>query len=142
MARFYILSTLAALLLLAGCGGESTYVYDAQGAPYEIVVVADHEVWDGPAGDSIRAMFYRQYPMINRQETSFDVLRVLPSGFGKLNMRHRNVMITDIDPTGDNPLAVVPDGGENPGFATLAEIVAVFTASILGVRLAEEARRD
>jgi hypothetical protein len=98
MTRFSILATLAIVSLVAGCDSNSSYLYNSQGAPYEIVVVADHAVWDGPAGDSIRGMFYRQYPMINRQETSFDALRVLPSGFKGLNMRHRNVLITNIDP--------------------------------------------
>jgi hypothetical protein len=95
------------MLLLAGCGENSrgragrlsgAVRYDAQGAPYEIVVVADHDVWDGPAGDTLRAMFYKQYPMVNRQETTFDVLRVLPAGFKTLTTRHRNIMITDINP--------------------------------------------
>ncbi len=98
MGRYFAALALAAFLM-TGCGGEGTYKYDAQGAPYEIVVVADHEVWDGPAGDTLRAMFYRRFPMINRQETSFDVLRVLPAGFTKLVTRHRNVFMTDIDPT-------------------------------------------
>ena len=44
--------------------------------------------------------------------------------FHELSVDVEKIAITDIDPTGDNPLAVVPDGGENPGFATLAEIVA------------------
>ena len=100
MKRFFISSLFVAVVLLAaGCGGSnSTYKYNSQGAPYEIVVVADHDVWNGPAGDSLRGVFNRQFPMINREETSFDVLRVLPSGFKKLNMRHRNVMLLTVDP--------------------------------------------
>ena len=99
MSKFSILGTLAALMILAGCGGDIPFKQNAQGAAYEIVVVADHDVWDGPAGDSMRAMFYRRFPMVSREETSFDVLRVLPAGFSKLNRLHRNVMITDVNPT-------------------------------------------
>jgi hypothetical protein len=100
MAKFSIFGMLAAMALAAGCGGDfSNNSYDALGAPYEIIVVADHQVWDGPAGDTLRSMFHKAYPMINREETMFDVLRVLPSGFKKLNTRHRNVLITAVDPS-------------------------------------------
>ena len=96
----YLAAFAAVAFLVTGCGGtETTYKRDATGAPYEIIVVADHDVWDGPAGDTLRAMFYRRFPKINRQETSFDVLRVLPKGFAKLITRHRNILMTDIDPT-------------------------------------------
>jgi hypothetical protein len=97
MSRSFIFSALAACLLAAGCD-ESSYKYDAQGAPYEIIVVADHDVWEAPAGDALRAMFYQEFPRVNRAEPSFDVLRVLPQGFTRLTTRHRNVMIADIDP--------------------------------------------
>jgi hypothetical protein len=97
MARLSFLCALAAILL-AGCDESATFKHEAQGAPYEIVVVADYDVWDGPVGDTLRAMFYRAVPMINRQETSFDPLRVLPSGFTKLVTRHRNVLFATIDP--------------------------------------------
>ncbi len=110
MPRFFISGALAALLLLvSGCGTGSSYKYEAQGAPYEIVVVADHDVWNGSAGDSIRTMFYKRFPMINREETTFDVLRVLPSGFKQLNMRHRNVLITSIDPAAEPSLGISKD---------------------------------
>ncbi len=135
MSRFSILGIIAVLSLsLAGCGRDSVFQYTAQGAPYEIVVVADHDVWNGPVGDSIRAMFYKRYPMINGEETSFDVLRVLPSGFKKLVMRHRNVMIATIDPDqpGRSALSVSTDiyakpqivlSATAPDAASLAELI-------------------
>jgi hypothetical protein len=110
MTRSFIVTALAALTLVAtSCGGESTFKPTAQGAPYEIVVVADHDVWSGAAGDSLRAMFHRQVPNINRQETTFDVLRVLPGDFKKLISRHRNVMQVSIDPTSAPNLAILED---------------------------------
>jgi hypothetical protein len=96
---------MAAMTLLAtGCsGGSNVFKPDAMGAPYEIVVVADHDVWNGPAGDTLRAVFYRRFPMINRQETSLDVLRVLPGDFKNLVARHRNVLIATINPAAAEP---------------------------------------
>jgi hypothetical protein len=108
MTRAFIATALAALTLLAtNCGGESAFKPNAQGAPYEIVVVADHDVWNGAAGDSLRAMFYQQVPNINRQETTFDVLRVLPGDFKKLIARHRNVLQVSVDPAVTEPNLVV-----------------------------------
>ncbi|MDR2883082.1 MAG: DUF4837 family protein [Alistipes sp.] len=114
MAKY--LATLAvAALLVTGCGSCDNYKFDAQGASYEIVVVADHNVWDGPAGDTLRGIFHRQFPMINRQETTYDVLRVLPEGFNKLVARHRNILMTRIDPTlTEATLGFSPDSWAKP----------------------------
>ncbi len=97
MAR-YLAILAAAAFFVTGCGGDGNFKHNSQGAPYEIVVVADHNVWDGPTGDTLRGMFHRRFPMINREETSFDVLRVLPAGFNKLVTRHRNILMTSVDP--------------------------------------------
>jgi hypothetical protein len=58
-------------------------------------------------GDTLRAAFNQRFPMINREEPLFDVLRVLPSGFTKLTTRHRNVLITNIDPALAEPSLTV-----------------------------------
>lgn len=101
MSKIRIISAVifvATVSVLAGCGGKGSAAYKtSQGAPYELVVVADHPEWDGPVGDTLRAMFHEQFPMINRQETRFDVLRVLPGSFKNLIARHRNILIVDVD---------------------------------------------
>lgn len=93
----------AMAVLTISCGGNSGgkaggYKPQSQGAPYEIVVVADHGVWDNAPGDTLRSMFYKRVPMVSRQETMYDVLRVLPSGFKKLVVRHPNIMILNTGP--------------------------------------------
>lgn len=109
MTRFFCFIALAAAL--AGCRSNgSTFKYDAQGAPYEMVLVADHAVWQGPAGDSLRESFYKRFPGVNREETSWDVLRVLPGDFKRNVTRHRNVVITRIDTAVHQPrLALAND---------------------------------
>lgn len=89
-----------AALLLVGCDdGTSEYKREAQGAPYEVVVVADHSEWEGPVGDTLRQMLGARYPMVNRDaETMFSVLRVLPEGFKRLVPRHRNILIVNVNP--------------------------------------------
>ncbi len=87
------------LLALVACGGGAgngkrpEYKPNAQGAAYELVVVADHKEWDGPVGDTLRAMLGARFPMVNREEPMFTVLRVLPEGFKRLVPRHRNILI-------------------------------------------------
>lgn len=93
-------------VVMAACGGSGNsagYKPQSQGAPYEMVVVADHGVWDAEPGDTIRSIFYRQFPMVNRQETLYDILRVLPDGFKKLVTKHPNVMIVNVDRQYESP---------------------------------------
>jgi hypothetical protein len=119
-------------LLAAGCGETTSFKHNAQGAPYEIVVVADHDVWNAPVGDTLRTMFYKQFPKVNRQETSFDVLRVLPGGFTKLVTRHRNVLIATIDPTVAEPTFTVAHDIYSPPQIVL-RASAPDAASLLGL---------
>ncbi|MDR2913072.1 MAG: DUF4837 family protein [Alistipes sp.] len=149
MSRLLLLSL---LLLTVACGGTDSFKYDAQGAPYEIVLVADHDVWDGPAGDSLRATFHRRYPMINREETTFDILRVLPSGFNRLVTRHHNVLIADIDPAYTSPaLTIARDvyaqpqmvlSASAPDMTSLAQLVADNADDILLALETAEKDRD
>ncbi len=142
----------AAALLVAGCGGDGDYKSEAQGAPYEIIVVADHDVWDGPAGDTLRSIFYRQFPMINRQETSYDVLRVLPEGFNNLVTRHRNIFMTQIDPSlTEASLGAAPDTwarpqtvlkASAPDLASLTRLLADHREDIMLVLESAEKDRD
>lgn len=98
-----------AAVLMTGCGGNAGnkngagYKPQSQGAPYELIVVADHAQWDGTVGDTIRSIFYRQFPMVNRQETMHDILRVLPEGFRKIITRHPNVLVVNVDPQFEEP---------------------------------------
>ncbi len=92
-----------ALAVMASCSGGKEYKPAAQGAPYEIIVVAGHDQWNGAVGDTLRSIFNRRVPMINAQEPMFDVLRVLPEGFNRLVTRHRNVLVVSIDKNVEKP---------------------------------------
>jgi hypothetical protein len=134
MKRLFILTAVAVLTLsLAGCeGGASAFKYTSQGAPYEIVVVADHDVWNGPTGDSLRGMFDHRVGNINRDEPLFEVLRVLPGDFKKLIARHRNVIVAGVDPAvGEPGLTVANDIYASPQIVLRA--VAPDAASLAGL---------
>lgn len=65
---------------------------NAQGAPYELIVVCDQPEWQGALGDTLRSILTEPVAGLNQREPLFDVLRVLPSGFENLVTRHRNVL--------------------------------------------------
>ena len=57
---------------------------NAQGAPYELIVVCDQPEWQGALGDTLRSILTEPVAGLNQREPLFDVLRVLPSGFENL----------------------------------------------------------
>ncbi len=153
-AIFALLFVAGSAGVMVGCGGSggSTFTPESQGGPYEIVVVADHAEWDGPAGDTLRAAFSRRVPMINRQETMFDVLRVLPSNFKDLVTRHQNVLVMRIDPTIEGPLIAMQNDvwanpqivvtASAPSAAELAELVGEHKEDLLLVLEGAQRARD
>ena len=73
---------------------------NAQGAPYELIVVCDQPEWQGALGDTLRSILTEPVAGLNQREPLFDVLRVLPSGFENLVTRHRNVLQVLVDAEG------------------------------------------
>ncbi len=69
----------------------------AQGRPYEMIVVCDQASWTGELGDTLRAVLMADVPYLNQPEPLYDVLRVLPSGFTKMIVNHRNILKVNID---------------------------------------------
>lgn len=126
----------ALALLLAACGGTGTGRPTSQGAPYELIVVADHPVWDGAAGDSIRSIFYRRFPMINRDETQMDLLRILPRDLKNLPQKHPNILIARVDPTaGDAMLSMTENVWAQPQIVITASApTAEELAALIGER--------
>jgi hypothetical protein len=141
-------------ILTMSCGGGQNrgtgYKPASQGAPYEIIIVADNDRWDGAVGDTLRSIFNRQVPMVNREETIFDVLRVVPDGFRRLVVRHPNILIINADPQFAEPeLQLTYDVYAIPQIVLVAS--APDNASITGlldsrrddiVMLLEKAERD
>jgi hypothetical protein len=80
---------------------------DAQGSPYELVVVCDQVEWQGALGDTLRAILTEPVQGLNQREPLFDVLRVLPGSFENLVTRHRNIVQIVIDKSVKEPMATV-----------------------------------
>ena len=80
---------------------------NAQGAPYELIVVCNQPEWQGALGDTLRSILTAPVAGLNQREPLFDVLRVLPGGFENLVTRHRNVLQILVDPEVKEPVAAV-----------------------------------
>ena len=73
--------------------------YTSQGTPYEMIVVCDQDLWQGEAGDSLRAVLCAPVDYLPQREPLFDVLRILPEGFRDMIAAHRNVLRVVVDPS-------------------------------------------
>ena len=77
--RFKRLATwtfaVGALFLMASCAGDAARVAlpGKVGAAGELVVVADVDVWNGPAGDTLQAVMGQPYPVLPQYEPLMDL---------------------------------------------------------------------
>ncbi|WP_298061893.1 DUF4837 family protein [uncultured Rikenella sp.] len=87
----FTLITASALALTACHTGEVKV--SSTGKPYELFVVAPTALWQGPAGDTARAIFADEVEMINQPEPRFTVYSVPPASYRETVSRHRNILI-------------------------------------------------
>ncbi len=87
-----------AMLALTACSNKKKYLPAATGKPYEVIVVADDAVWNGPLGDTVRSIMDRTMPMINRDEPLFDMVRTDSAGIRlDLVRKHHNQLYLRIE---------------------------------------------
>ena len=92
----YLLTTAFAVCLLLSCNGnQDTIKADAQGTPYEVLVVCSQEKWDGAVGDTLRSILLEPVPVLNQKEPRLNVLRIQPQGFKDLLAKHRNALVVN-----------------------------------------------
>lgn len=95
MKKLIFLSVLAAF---AGCDDGREYKKEAAGNPYEIVVVAPDDLWEGAAGDTLCSILQEDVEMLNQPEPLFDIVRTSPDKFNNILTRHRNIIRMETDP--------------------------------------------
>lgn len=80
-----LLAVAVAIATLSSCDAFKTADnFDrpvSQGSPYELIVIAENDEWQGELGDTLRAVLQSPVPVLNQTEPLFDLLRTLPSGF-------------------------------------------------------------
>ena len=92
MKTFTLTWLTAAALVFTACRSGGVKV-TSTGKPYELFVVAPAALWQGPAGDTARAVFADEVEMINQPEPRFTVYSVTPAGYKATVSRHRNILV-------------------------------------------------
>lgn len=92
----------AAILLATGCKSFSTLSNggkkNAQGSPYELLVVCQGPEWEGAVGEELRNILMQPVPMINQNEPLFNVVRITSNDFKNILVAHRNILKVVVAP--------------------------------------------
>ena len=100
----YIILSLAALMVLSGCGGRNTsrekLLPNVSGKAGEIIVVIDKDSWEGEPGTALRTFLSGDCPYLAQREPLFNLANVPPGNFNNMFKVHRNIILLDINPQG------------------------------------------
>ena len=81
----YLLTLLLLVTLMTGCKAFHTLMDSklkaAQGAPYELIVVCNQQLWESELGDTLRSVLLAPIPYLNEREPLFNVMQFPGSGF-------------------------------------------------------------
>lgn len=93
-----------------GCGsqeGARSALPGKVGAAGEIVVVCDQGIWEGQAGDTLRSIFDRPFPVLPQFEPWFDLVHLTPESFDRFWKPHRNIITLELADRVDTQTASV-----------------------------------
>lgn len=83
---------------VASCAGDAARVAlpGKVGAAGELVVVANADVWNGAAGDTLQAVMAQPYPVLPQYEPLMDVVHLEPELFDRFWKPHRNILVLEV----------------------------------------------
>lgn len=90
------LSVLLILILMTGCNGAVSLLPTATGTPYEVLVVMDNNLWQGPSGGALKDVLKSDVPGLPQSESNFRVSAVPPGQFDNILKPVRNVLIAEV----------------------------------------------
>lgn len=86
------LVTLLCFVLYSCADSGKRVLPNAIGKPYELIVISTPTLWDSPVGDSVRAVFGQDVPMLNITEPFYDIIHIDHSKMTTTLERHRNIL--------------------------------------------------
>ena len=87
-------------VLLAAASCESSFTKpSASGSPYEVLVVADNDFWNRPAGRALFDVLDTDIPGLPQPERSFQISQLEPKRFNQIVNIFRNIIRVDIAPS-------------------------------------------
>ena len=81
---------------LSSCETTPTFI-NAKGAPYEIVVVMDNDIWHSPTGEILKDELTSPVPYLLNSEPSMRYSYERPNQSGSYLMFLRNVLVVNVD---------------------------------------------
>ena len=96
-----MLLALAAVLALAGCKSTTIMLPSVSGKAGEVIVVMEKSDWEDALGGDVRDLLACDCPWLAQQEPLYNLVNVIPSGFGDLFKYHRNIVIFQVNPQVD-----------------------------------------
>lgn len=95
---------IATVLLLNGCGGNSTALHpNVSGKAGEMIVVISKEMWEGASGKTIREALAQPHVALPQDEPLFDLIDIPNSAFNNVFRTTRNVLQTSISAKIEKP---------------------------------------
>ncbi|MGL4411759.1 MAG: DUF4837 family protein [Bacteroidales bacterium] len=95
--RTILLLTLSLQLLFTSCAKRGgSFLPTASGAPFELLVVVNKEMWKRNAGEAIRDVLESDVPGLPQSEPNFKLSVVDPTHFDNLLRPVRNVLIVEV----------------------------------------------
>ena len=90
---------LISIMLLTSCGEEIKR--KSMGAPFEVMLVCEDDVWDSAAGIAIEQVLKTPVPGLPQKESSFKITRCNNDGFKVTEQAFRNIIMVDISSSHD-----------------------------------------
>ncbi len=127
MKKILLRTALLATILFLGVSCQLTESLNADGKPkstggnYEMLISCDNDLWNGPVGDTLKAIYGTATPYLNQYEPVMDALRIIPNNLRNVLAKHRNILMIEIDTT----LTAATSTGINDHFSSPQLIVQV-----------------
>jgi hypothetical protein len=83
-------------MFAASCGKPLT-LSKATGMPYEIAVTMDKDIWEGEAGEAVRADLESEISGLPQSEPAFRIMYATPENFNSLLTYVRNILVVNIN---------------------------------------------
>lgn len=94
--RIFTIIAAISLILLSGCE-KGRFLSSINGAPYELLVVADKSMWNTTCGKELFGLLEKDMPSMPQKEPYFSTSKCDPSDFNSMLKPTRNILIVDIN---------------------------------------------
>ncbi|HRE96391.1 MAG TPA: DUF4837 family protein [Flavobacteriales bacterium] len=106
MAKHIVFIFTVLMITLSSCEEGTNYKMTSGGAPGEVIVVVDDELWKSHTlGDTIRWFLEDIVPGLPQQEYMFNIGQYDPDRFSRVMRSHRNIILFEISQKVKNPRA-------------------------------------